>query len=75
MLLDEPTNNPDQVNIECLEKIAREFRVARVVVSYEAFLRRGGVTISLLILSVDSANLGCDMSRKDCGRARAYGSS
>lgn len=45
MLLDEPTNNLDAMNVEFLEELIRGFRGALVIVSHDArFLQRCGVT-------------------------------
>ena len=48
MVLDEPTNNLDLVNVEFLENVVSEFRGAVVVVSHDpTFLEHCGVTTEL----------------------------
>jgi ATPase subunit of ABC transporter with duplicated ATPase domains len=50
MVLDEPTNNLDLVNIQFLEQVVSEFRGALVVICHdEEFLRNCGVSQELVI--------------------------
>jgi len=50
LILDEPTNNLDLVNIEFLEKLIREFRGARLMISHdEVFLKNCGIHDELII--------------------------
>lgn len=45
LILDEPTNNLDLVNIEFLERLVAEFRGALIVVSHdEVFLKNCGIS-------------------------------
>jgi ATPase subunit of ABC transporter with duplicated ATPase domains len=50
MVLDEPTNNLDLVNIQFLEQVVRQFRGALVVISHdEEFLKNCGVSQELIV--------------------------
>jgi ATPase subunit of ABC transporter with duplicated ATPase domains len=50
MMLDEPTNNLDLVNIELLEQVVSDFHGALVVISHgEDFLKNCGISHELVV--------------------------
>jgi ATPase subunit of ABC transporter with duplicated ATPase domains len=50
MMLDEPTNNLDPVNIKFLEQVVSDFRGALVVISHdEDFLKNCGISHELVV--------------------------
>jgi ABC-type transporter Mla maintaining outer membrane lipid asymmetry ATPase subunit MlaF len=50
MMLDEPTNNLDPVNIKFLEQVVSDFRGALVVISHdEEFLKNCGISHELVV--------------------------
>ncbi len=52
LVLDEPTNNLDLMNVEFLERIVNEFRGALIVISHDRdFLKNCGVAQELLVRS------------------------
>lgn len=57
MVLDEPTNNLDLVNIQFLEQVVSEFRGAVIVISHdEKFLRNCSVSQELLVRGCQSSS-------------------